>query len=289
MSLIKKKTTKTYYKKVLNKYLRKIERNNYLDRDDIEKIFVEIMHINETENRYHGVSRTFHRFVEQAVHPEKNLWKFAQFCLKNQKKSYSKDLQDLWVMSKYPPDYRGIYIEIGAADGIFKSNCYALENKGWIGLCVEPNPELFLKLRSNRKAFCENSAVINEGGSIANKENYVNMYVPKDRPTLGSLNFNAVTNSDFNEIRVNSNTIRELKSKYQLANKIDYVSIDTEGNEIDILKDLLVNFEVSNFSIEYNFDSEKKKLINQIASEYSYVEEFPGIARNDLLFSKINI
>jgi len=44
----------------------------------------------------------------------------------------------------------GFFVDIGANDGVTFSNTYALERKGWRGLCVEPHPDVFEQLRRNR-------------------------------------------------------------------------------------------------------------------------------------------
>ncbi len=41
---------------------------------------------------------------------------------------------------------KGRFLDIGAFDGVTFSNTRALVEKGWCGICVEPNPFSFLKL-----------------------------------------------------------------------------------------------------------------------------------------------
>lgn len=48
----------------------------------------------------------------------------------------------------------GTFVDIGANDGVRFSNTYFFEQKGWTGICVEPNPETFRKLRQNRACLC---------------------------------------------------------------------------------------------------------------------------------------
>ena len=48
----------------------------------------------------------------------------------------------------------GIFIEVGAYDGVTISNTLLMERElGWTGLCLEPIPERFTQLRNNRNIY----------------------------------------------------------------------------------------------------------------------------------------
>lgn len=56
---------------------------------------------------------------------------------------------------------RGFYIECGANNGIWQSNTKLLNEYGWTGLLVEPNPNIFPELQKNRPSdICENYALV---------------------------------------------------------------------------------------------------------------------------------
>lgn len=55
---------------------------------------------------------------------------------------------------------KGVFIDVGANDGITFSNTYALEQIGWTGICIEPHPDIFLKLRGNRSCECICAAAV---------------------------------------------------------------------------------------------------------------------------------
>ena len=63
------------------------------------------------------------------------------------RKSYSIEAEDLLletvflvVLKRYGP---GTYVDIGAAHPVQHSNTYFFYERGWSGLCVEPNPEFY--------------------------------------------------------------------------------------------------------------------------------------------------
>ena len=63
----------------------------------------------------------------------------------------------------------GIFLDIGAHDGITLSNTYYLESiLGWKGICVEPNPEIFQKCKKNRKSIICNKAIYEKSNVIIN-------------------------------------------------------------------------------------------------------------------------
>lgn len=65
------------------------------------------------------------------------------------KKYYGQQGEDM-ILHAVIGNGPGFYVEVGAADGIFLSNTYVFDALGWKGICIEPNPDLFGKLKINR-------------------------------------------------------------------------------------------------------------------------------------------
>lgn len=76
--------------------------------------------------------------------------------------------QDLYAFLFFGGKKDGFYVDIGANDGVSFSNTYIFEQFGWNGICVEPLPDIFSKLRQNRKCACYNVAVAAESGNEIN-------------------------------------------------------------------------------------------------------------------------
>lgn len=54
----------------------------------------------------------------------------------------------------------GTFLDVGAHDGLSLNNTVFFEReRGWTGICIEPNPDLFPALASSRRATCLNVAV----------------------------------------------------------------------------------------------------------------------------------
>lgn len=179
-------------------------------------------------------------------------------------KKFSKEGQELWVLEVLKNKRNGFFVDIGAGDGIQGSNSYLLEKEfGWNGICVDANPNerIFPKLLLNRKCICVNKAVFSSCG----KQKFVargrrwetsGIYNEKSAPVLKKL----VEQKHHKVIEVDSITLFELLKQHNAPSIIDYLSIDTEGTEYDILK----NFDFSKYTfltltIEHNYRPSKIK------------------------------
>src|SRR5262249_30503939 len=45
----------------------------------------------------------------------------------------------------------GFFVDVGAFDGIYYSNSYAFERRGWSGLCADPSPDAYRRWAENRR------------------------------------------------------------------------------------------------------------------------------------------
>ena len=175
----------------------------------------------------------------------------AYLCLKNKK--------------------NGFYIDIGAYDGIGLSNTYIFEKLGWNGFCVEASPKTFEKLQKNRKCDSYNYAVCSKN---IGKTRFLTS-------SSGELDVLDIHNTDKHKerikiesdnnmeyIEVDTITFDELMSNYKDITHIDFMSLDIEGGELDVLKS--INFDKYSFgliTVEYN-DNYKEILELMISKGY---------------------
>lgn len=155
----------------------------------------------------------------------------------------------------------GNCIEIGAVDGIYISNTLHFEQIGWNALCIEPNPTYFESLKNNRKN-CLNFAITN------NNIDDIDFTVV----TMNSKNQSSISGLDIDErlIKLHENLgLEPTLSKINVDGRrldwcienffnyetIDFISIDTEGNELDVLKSFDVNrYNIKLMVIENNYN-----------------------------------
>lgn len=158
----------------------------------------------------------------------------------------------------------GFFIDIGAHDGVSLSNSFFFEKyNDWDGICVEPNPVVFEKLISNRKSINLNVCIGNQNKTVlftqiqgysemlsGITEKYDVRHIERIDNTI------QIKGGKKTEIEVNMitlETIDELKDR-----KIDFISIDTEGNEYDIIKAINFNkLDIKSLVIENNYKNDQ--------------------------------
>jgi FkbM family methyltransferase len=187
--------------------------------------------------------------------------------------NYSQLGQDLEIIKKYNHKKGGFFLEIGASDGIQMSNTYLLEKHyDWKGICVEPIPHKYELLCKNRpNSFCSNEAVYNESDKevvfdIANNCNMasgISEHIDCHRDYV---------NSNKTTIVVRTITMNDLLEKYGAPRFIEYLSLDTEGSEYEILK--ATDFDKYTFGyidVEHNYFEPRRTEIRELLLSKGYV------------------
>ena len=183
---------------------------------------------------------------------------FYKFLRKEKKISKSQVYQDLFVMYFTKNKKKGTFIEIGGGNGEDLSNTYVLEKKlNWNGLICEPNRSLIKIIKKKRSVKIEKRPV--------DKYSRKNIFFYENSdPYFSSVKNNKFKNDKF---LTESISLNDLIKKNKFLKKIDYISIDTEGNEFEILKKFNFNeYNVKIFTIEHNFKKELRKKIFEISS-----------------------
>jgi len=170
---------------------------------------------------------------------------------------YSQIGQDKYYIEeiiKFKPN--GTFLDIGAYDGITGSNTYTLEKLlNWKGLLVECNPDIANRCVSNRTSSVCTKAIYKTSNE------FIDFLIPTGHEIDGGIeqlsgikNFlrsesiHAFENSykTSKVIQVPTININDLLRSYELS-EIDYMSLDVEGYELEILKEL----DTSTFKIHY--------------------------------------
>jgi FkbM family methyltransferase len=155
---------------------------------------------------------------------------------------YSQNQEEKYILD-YFKSFKGNLLDIGANDGFTFSNSRALMERGWRGDLIEPSKLAFQKLAdlyaNNNNATLWNLAVTLENGPIEFYES---------GPLIGKNDISLVStakvtelarwkNIEFNPTTVQSITIETL-FQYAHNPKWDFITIDIEGLDYDILKEI---------------------------------------------------
>lgn len=152
--------------------------------------------------------------------------------------------QDQWVCQRLQNKQRGYFVDIGAADGMWLSNTYYLENAlNWSGICVEAHPARFADLAKNRKCTTVNKAIYKENGTIEFALSNGIFGVKDD------LQFPVTETAETLE----AITMEKLLDDNNAPHLIDYISLDTEGNDYNVLLGFPFDrYAVKLWTIEHN-------------------------------------
>lgn len=153
---------------------------------------------------------------------------------------YSQLGQDVWALKQCGSKRNGVFIEIGAHDGIELSNTLLIERDyEWNGICVEANEDSYDRLVGNRQCQCMHRAAWGSSGeSVRFHRNTID-------PMFSSV---AVLGGDAVET-VSLNDLCDM-----VGGVVDYISIDTEGTEPQILSTFDCDrYNVKCMSVEHNY------------------------------------
>lgn len=134
--------------------------------------------------------------------------------IKNSVMFYSQAGQDVWVLQRI--GNKGFFVDVGAHDGVESSNTYALEKAGWKGVCVEPS-EAYEKMIGVRNCSLVKVA------AVADKKSQTGL------------------------------PLTEILYGLSAPTTIDYLSIDVDGGEMDVLRGMdFDKYHVKLITIEHN-------------------------------------
>ncbi len=173
--------------------------------------------------------------------------------------------EDVFLVDYFEGLPSGIFVEVGAYDGVQCSNTYALEQLGWSGLLVEAHPQNVEKCRKNRPtAIVEHAAV---GGPEATGSVAFNEVKGKGADLLSFISADEQhlarcrhEGEGICVVQVPYASLAALFKKNGL-NKIDFLSIDIEGAEIEALRGInLTQTRPHLILLEANHEQAAKKL-----------------------------
>jgi FkbM family methyltransferase len=192
---------------------------------------------------------------------------------------YSQYGEDFLLWEFFDYKKTGFFIDVGAFDGIHLSNTYSFELKGWEGICVEPQPSFFDLCKVNRLgSLCINAACTGrEDIPDINFEAdtlglFSSIKLDKNAPNIvGHYGLLGLKEIEHNNITVKALTLNSILLENLKNNlEIDFVSIDVEGFEIDVLRGFdLIIYRPRILLIETNTENVKKE-INSYLDEFGY-------------------
>ena len=148
---------------------------------------------------------------------------------------------------------------------------------GWSGILAEPSKNWHQDLLRNRSSHIELKAVYT-------KSNEKLSFLEASSPSLSTLNsFKNIDshNRKGQTYEVETISLMDLLTKYDAPQVIDYLSIDTEGSELDILSNFdFEHYKFKVITVEHNF-TEQRERINLLLSSKGYKQVLKEISSFD--------
>ena len=148
--------------------------------------------------------------------------------------------EDKFISNYFRNELNGFYIDVGCYHPLDGNNTHLLHKKGWNGINFDINfysIKLFDFLRDKD---------VNINSGISCKKEKLTMYYRKEINMLNTLDEKIAKirfKNGYKKRSIKVNTLNFFMSKhFQNLKKIDFINIDVEGSEMDVLKSLNFKF-----------------------------------------------
>lgn len=190
------------------------------------------------------------------------------------------------LIAPYLPAF-GYAVEVGANNGTFGSNAKHFEDKGWIVLCIEPNPLLAAEGKSCRKLWLEVGCGSSPATAVDFKVvwnypygSFSGMHTHEVPPGL-----NCPPLNDQPTIKVNIDTLDHILAGSGFP-RLDLLTIDVEGHELEVLKGINLDKWRPKIIVAEAWDEASRKDIENHLAPFSYVLD--QIREYDCCFGRRN-
>lgn len=213
---------------------------------------------------------------------------FLKYCLEHTWHSRGQFLQDLWVAYELRSRRNGFFVEFGGADGVKASNSFYLETElGWTGVIAEPARGWWPALRHNRACAIETRCVWRETGArLAFTETPIGVHSTLEQFAQGDLH--AATRVEGERYEVETVSLQDMLDFWRAPRRIDYLSVDTEGSEFEILQAFDFGaYDVRLITVEHNHTENRDKLFTLLTAK-GYRRKFEQLSGVDDWYVKVD-
>lgn len=175
--------------------------------------------------------------------------------------SQSQLFQDLFALKVGGFKHGGFFVEFGATNGMSLSNTYLLERRfNWNGILAEPGRAWHAELYRNRKVAISTRAVWKVSGQTLEFAEVKDLELSTLSDFVGS-DGHAESRRHSKSYPVETISLEDLLAETGAPEIIDYISIDTEGSEFEILSEFdFSKYKFRAISIEHNFTPQREAI-----------------------------
>ena len=155
--------------------------------------------------------------------------------------------EDIILWNFFKRKDSGFFIEVGAFDGEQSSNTYAFEKLGWKGILIEAGKEQYKECIANRPG----SKVIHAAVGGPDAKGTITFHqVTSNEKWSGMLSYLRADERQRWRVNRDGTAVNKTEVSYRSLNNIletcdlepiDFITIDVEGGELDVLKGFDIN------------------------------------------------
>jgi FkbM family methyltransferase len=183
---------------------------------------------------------------------------------------------DLKLDSLFGAKKNGVFIELGAFDGLTQSNTAFFEfYRNWTGILIEPSKQSYDLCCANRpKSICLNLCCVSS--------EYTEKTIFGDFNSITMASVNGERLNSQNLVEVNCNTLNNIVRDHIPNKTIDLLSLDTEGYELNILKGFDLSVNRPKFLLIEVYKSDYDKITSYLSSfKYAMHSNFSNYNKVD--------
>ncbi|WP_419906937.1 FkbM family methyltransferase [Hoeflea sp.] len=196
-------------------------------------------------------------------------------------RSHAQNLQDLFALTELNMKRGGFFVEFGAANGVNNSNTFLLESQyGWSGIVAEPARCWHEALLASRGCSVDLRCLWHTSGEMLEfSEADIGELSTISR--FAEIDEHAENRRNAPRYQVETVSLNDLLAHHDAPSQIDYLSIDTEGSEFDILKAFdFDRYDICVITCEHNYTPQREK-IHKLLSSKGYVRKCGEISWMD--------
>jgi len=205
---------------------------------------------------------------------------YLRFLSSNLLLSRAQLFQDLLVAFLLQEKRGGYFVELGATNGISLSNTYLLETQyGWYGILAEPAVVWHDALRKNRSCSIDTRCVWSSTGQTLKFAQTGAAELSTIAEFISSDDHASARKECVVRFSVQAVSLNQLLLDNNAPHTVDYLSIDTEGSEWDILAAFdFSGYRIRVITVEHNYVEEKREKIATLLRAHGYARIFPAFS-----------
>ena len=209
--------------------------------------------------------------IKEYLNTYEIIW-LSKYLIINKEIFLSQLGQDIFVDTVLGSKEVGFFVEIGVGNGKKLSNSYFLEkSRYWNGILCEPNVDYHNSIEAIRSAKLVKEAIWSSSNKLMKFKKVLDLGELSQLLVVEEQNHDKHNRDNSIIYDVNTLSFNDLHSYHKMPLQIDYLSIDTEGSELEILKNIDFNkFNIKCITIEHNYNSHSMKSFDRILNDFGY-------------------